>query len=446
MAPATTPAFDGRRGYAASRLPAWAALPLIVLLAACPDKNGDSRSPGGEVGDLQNAAALAEGDPLKVWPAQDANRPVLLYVDRSQSMKGFLDPEYPTRVPTDYRSVLDGFEARLRPKQLFGFGDGVREQKRGGLGVLGSAGFYSDGNTEMEAVLRQVEMDSSRGSTHVIIGDGRRTDPTVADGQFIDMREVAERWTAGGGSFIVAASHAPFKPVKNDSSGCRGSAAEAEAGRETCPLYAFAFVAPGDQGRVTAALAATFADLFVTPLPAIPETGVRLAGTSRQDIALEPTWETHPQGAPIARVRGPAATNHPLRARIVVGDTTSPLGRGALAALRGRPLVPQVAARALTGDPAASPWQSSTGQGALLRPVKDDPLAIDFFTRGAKAPRVLYRLELRPAGAPAWLDAYDAERAGDTQRTYGLGRLFEVFRGQNPQSAPPALRLYVVVS
>ncbi len=423
------------------------ALPLIVLLAAC-ERDGDNRPPppGGEVGDLQNAAALADGDPLKVWPAQDANRPVVLYVDRSQSMKGFLDPEYPTRVPTDYRTVLFGFEARLEPAQVFGFGDGVPEEKQGGLGVLGDTTFYSHRNTEMEAVLRLVEMDSSLGSTHVIIGDGRRTDPTVADGQFIDMREVAERWTTGGGTFIVAASHAPFKPVKGDASGCRGSASEAEAGRETCPLYAFAFVAPGDQGRVTAALAATFEKLYVTPLPAIPETGVRLAASSRPDIDLEPAWEKSARGAPIARVRGPAATNQPLRAQILLADTMSPLGRGTLAALRGRRLVPQVSARQLMDNPAASPWQASTATGGLLRPVNDDPLALDFITRGADAQRVLYRLELRPTGEPAWLNAYDAERAGDTQRTYGLGRLFEGFRARDPQSAPPVLRLYVVVS
>ncbi|HYW14065.1 MAG TPA: hypothetical protein VE871_19020 [Longimicrobium sp.] len=418
------------------------ALPLIVLLAAC---EACDRPGGGEVGDLQNAAALADGDPLKVWPAQDANKPVVLYVDRSQSMKGFLDPEYPTRVPTDYRAVLSGFEARLKPAQVFGFGNGVREEKQGGLGVLGNARFYSDGNTEMEAVLQLVEMDSALGSTHVIIGDGRRTDPNAANEQFGQMRNEAERWTAAGGTFLVAASHAPFKPVKGDASGCRGSASDAAADRETCPLYAFAFVAPGDQGRVTAALAATFENLYVTPLPAILDTGVRLAATSRQDITLEPEWETSARGAPIARVRGSVATNQPLRAQIIVADTTSPLGRGALAALRGRQLVPQVSARQLMDNPAASSWQASTGTGALLR-LTDDPFAVDFITRGADAQRILYRLELRPAGEPAWLDAYDAERAGDTQRTYGLGHLFEGFSARDTRSTPPVLRLYVVVS
>ncbi|HST58024.1 MAG TPA: hypothetical protein VLK84_05040, partial [Longimicrobium sp.] len=355
-----------------------------MLLAAC-ERDGDNRPqpPGGEVGDLQNAAALADGDPLKVWPAQDANRPVVLYVDRSQSMKGFLDPAYPTRVPTDYRTVLSGFEARLRPARVFGFGNAVREERQGGLGMLSNAAFYSDGNTEMEAVLRLVEEDSSLGSTHVIIGDGRRTDPIAAIEQFGQMRNAAERWTAAGGTFIVAASHAPFQPVKNDASGCRGSASEAEADRETCPLYAFAFVAPGDEGRVTAALAATFEKLYVTPLPAIPETGVGLARVHRQEISLTPVWAKNGRAAPIARVRGTIVTRDPLRARIVVTDTISPRGRGAWAALRGRRLEPQVSVRTLADNPAAAPWKASDGKSGLLR-LTDDPLAVDFHSYGEK--------------------------------------------------------------
>jgi hypothetical protein len=446
MAPGNTRAIGGRRDPAASRFPAWAALPLIVLLAACEGcRNQNSGQPeGGEVGDLQRAAALADGDSMAVWPTQDAGRPVRLYVDRSRSMKGFLDPEYRTDVPTDYRSVLDGFEARLRPARVFGFGN-VLEETTGGLDVLGNAGFYADGNTEMEAVLDSVGADSTLGSTHVVIGDGRRTNPNTANGQFVRMRGAAERWTAAGGTFIVAASHAPFKPVEDDASGCRAPAADSAVDHRTCPLYAFAFVAPGDEGRVTAALAATFENLFVTPLPALAETAVRLAGSSTEAISLEPGWAKTRAGGPIARVRGAAASNRPLRARVAVSDTTSPLGRGALAALRGRRLVPQVSVRGLADDPGAVPWQTSAGKAALLR-LTGDPLAVDFITRGADAAPYLYRLELRPAGEPAWLDAYDAEAAGDTRRTYGLGRLFESFRAADPGTAPPALRLFVVVS
>ena len=90
----------------------WAALPLLLLLTACPPRPDE-----GEPVDIARAGALARHDSVRTWPATDAGRPVFLYVDRSQSMRGFLDPEYPTRVRTDYRSVLDGFDARLRPAQ-----------------------------------------------------------------------------------------------------------------------------------------------------------------------------------------------------------------------------------------------------------------------------------------------------------------------------------------
>jgi hypothetical protein len=427
-----------RDGVAAHRL-YFAAVPLIVLLASC---SGDGPPPEGV--DIARAVALAADDSLPVWPPADAGRPVLLYVDLSQSMRGFLDPEYRTRVRTDYRAVLDGFAARLHPARVFGFGNEVRPAE-GGLRVLGDPAFYSDGNTQMEDVLRRVETDSALDSTHVIIGDGRRTDPNSANGQFEQMRGVAERWTAAGGTFIVAASHAPFTPVPSDASGCRAVAADSIEGGETCPLYAFAFVAPGDQGRMAAALAATFEGLFVTPLPAFPPNGVRLAGSSTAAITLEPAWAKNARGAPIARVRGPAMSNQPLRAQVVVDDTTSPLGRGALAALRGRRLVPQVSVRGLADDSAAVPWTESAGNGALLLPT-NDPLTIDFITRGADAPRHLYRVELRPAGEPVWLETYDAEKAGDRRRTYGLGRLFEGFRALDPRASPPALRLYAVVN
>ena len=425
----------------------WTAFPLLLLLTACPggDDNGRPAAcdDGSEGCDIQRAEALARDDSVPVWPAAEAGKPVVLYVDRSQSMRGFLDPEYPARVRTDYRSVLDGFDARLHPSRVFGFGNEVRAAEGSGLGVLGDKEFYSDANTELEEVFPLLEADSTLGSTHVIIGDGRRTDPNSANTQYVRMRAAAERWIGQGGTFIVAASHAPFKPVAADPSGCRD--ATAAEGRETCPLYAFAFVAPGDEGRVAAALAATFDDLFITPLPAVAASGAGLASSGTGVLTLESRWARGPRGGSIARVRGSAETNQPLRASIVVRDTTSPLGRAALAGLRGRRLVPQLSVRVLADDTIASRWQDSPARGALLRPT-DDPLAYEFFSRGPTAPRYLYRIQLHPAGDPAWLERYDAERAADAQRTYGLGRLFESFRARDPRTAAPVVRLYAVVN
>jgi hypothetical protein len=310
--------------------------------------------------------------------------------------------------------------------------------------VLGNRGFYEDGNTELEKVLPRVLGDSLLASTHVIIGDGRRTSPDAANGQFTDMRAAAEQWTEAGGTFIVAASHAPFKPVPGDPSGCGG--AEGDTVRATCPLYAFAFVAPGDEGRVAAALAATFDDLFVTPLPGIAPTGVHLAGRDSNGITLERAWTKNARGEPVARVRGASQSNQPLRARVAVDDTASPAARGAWAAVRGRRLVPAVHVRALASDSASVPWTESKG-GGLLRPDADDMLAVDFITRGAAGQPYLYRLDLHAAGAPAWLEAYDAADATDARRrTYGLGRLFESFRARDPRAAPAVLRVYAVVN
>jgi hypothetical protein len=427
-----------------------AAFPLLFLLAACPRDGANPPTPSCEEGsegcDIQRAQGMVRDDSVPVWPTAEAGKPVILYVDRSQSMRGFLDPEYPTRVRTDYRSVLDGFDARLRPSQVFGFGNEVRPAEGGGgLGVLGNKGFYSDGNTELEEVFPRIQADSALGATHVIMGDGRRGDPNAANGQFVSMRAQAERWIAAGGTFIVASSAAPFRPVENDPAGCRASG---EASEQTCPLYAFAFVAPGDQGRVAAALAAVFQNLYVTPLPAVREADVKMSAPGTAQITMEPSWAKAPDGTPIVRVRGNAATNVPMRASLALRDTASPLGRAALLAIRGRRLVPAVAVRTLASDTAASPWRPSPATGSLVRPVADDPFAYDFLSRGTgrEVPRYLYRLELHPAGEPSWLEAFDAESASDALRTYGLGRLFESFRARDPGAAPAVIRSFVVVN
>lgn len=419
----------------------WAAPPLLCLLAGA-SCHGDGQT--SEPLEIAYAQAMVRDDSVATWPTAEAGKPVILYVDRSQSMRGFLDPEYPTRVRTDYRSVLDGFDARLKPSQVFGFGNEVRAAAGGGLGVLGNKEFYSDGNTQLEDVFPVLQADSALSATHVIIGDGRRGDPNAANGQFVAMRAQAERWIAAGGTFIVASSAAPFHPVENDPAGCRASG---EASEQTCPLYAFAFVAPGDQGRVAAALAAVFQNLYVTPLPAVPETGIRMSSEGTAQISLEPGWAAAPDGTPIVRVRGSTFTNKPIRATLALGDTTSPLGRAALLAIRGRRLVPAIAVRTLMSDPAASPWRPSPATGSLMRPT-DDPFTYEFTSRGAEAGvlRYLYRLELHPAGEPSWLEAFDAESASDALRTYGLGRLFESFRARDPGAAPPVIRSFVVVN
>lgn len=422
------------------RRPALVALSMLLLGAAC-DKPQISQKQH-----MDWAAALADGDSLAVWPARDANRPVVLYVDRSQSMRGFLDTAYFARTRTDYRSVLDGFVARVHPARLFGFGSAV-EAASGGLRVLGDKDFYTDGNTQMEDVFPLIAGDTALASSHVIIGDGRRTDPDVAIGQYVEMRELAEAWIDRGGTLVVATSDAPFEPVREDPSGCR---AGASTGRKACPLYAFAFVAPGDQGRMTEALAANFEHLFVTPLPALPDT-IRLspaapAGGS-PGLSLTSAWTRAAAGGTrIARVRGTAVnTSQPLRAEVVMIDTVSERMRAMGQALGGTGLVSSLAVRRLDENPAAAPWGASTGAGTLLRPT-DDALAFEFFSHGPSADPLLYRIELHATGKPAWLGDFDAEQASDARRTFGLGRLFTGFGARDALRTPPVARLYVVVN
>jgi hypothetical protein len=198
---------------------------------------------------------------------------------------------------------------------------------------------------------------------------------------------------------------------------------------------------------VAAALAAVFQNLYVTPLPALPERGVGWSAQKAAQITFRQEWAAAPDGTPIARVRGSAATNVPLRASLALRDTTTPLGRAALLAIRGRRLVPALTVRTLVANPDASPWRPSPARGALMR-TAGDPFTHEFFSLGPgdDVPRYLYRLELHPTGEPSWLDAFDAASASDALRTFGLGRLFEGFRARDPATMPPVIQSFVVVN
>ena len=102
------------------------------------------------------------------------------------------------------------------------------------------------------------------------------------------------------------------------------------------------------------------------------------------------------------------------------------------------------ASRTLSDDTTPQ-WRPSSASGALMRPGRD-AFSYHFVSRGAGVARSLYRLQLHPAGAPSWLDAFDAESAADARRTYGLGRLFESFRAADPLAAPAVVRAYAVVN
>ena len=407
------------------------------------------RSAQGEAGDLALARCLATPElvPDKAGPGA----PVTVYFDRSGSMRGFLDPSYPTRIRTDYRSVIDRLVVGLTPSRGFSFGSELRSIEPT-LATLGARDFYSDKDTRTEQALAEVGRDSTRSSSHIIVGDGRRGSPTAGDAQYVRMREVADRWIAGGGSFIVATSLAPFKTVPTDPSGCRVSTVPTTGDLQTCPLYAFGFVAPGDGARIVATLASVFQHVFIWPSPTIPpaELAVMPADPARRDVRVERRWATAAKGTPIVRVRGDSATNRTLTATIAVRDTSTAEGRGFAAILASQEVEIQAYSRGFNPAAATQAWMPVEARGALVRPGTrgdDGALTLDFVTRGAAGPVSMFRIDLVPAGTPSWLEQFDAEDASDVVRTYGLGRLFESFRTRaKVGNLAPFGRFFIVAS
>lgn len=422
-------------------------LPGVILallgIAACATEDGacDTAGLSPEERDRQLATCLALDAALETWPSTRNQAPVVLYVDRSGSMRGFLDPDYPARA--DYRGVLDRLIVALQPGQAYGFGTSLQSIGTS-LGTLGDRSFYSENNTELEDALERIAEDSAASSTHLIIGDGRRSDPNHAIEQYVRMRRLARRWIGQGGSFMVAASQAPFNPVAGDPAGCR-SPGEADA--MTCPLYAFVYIAPDQETRVVSTFAAseTFEHFFIWPLPAASPTRV-VVEQQQREIGVEPGWETAENGEIIARVRGDAFTNVPARGRLELVGADDAAGRAAREALAGHSLRSQAYVRPLRESALESSWETTGGPGSLVRPVTDEPGVLEFLSHGPNADRHLYKVERYPTGEAPWLSDFDAQSATDEVRTYGLGRLFELFRSLATEGAAPVQRAYIVVN
>ncbi|HYH79617.1 MAG TPA: hypothetical protein VEX86_07460 [Longimicrobium sp.] len=387
----------------------------------------------------------------RAWQPGRLVHPVAVYADRSRSMRGFLDPAYPTRV--DYRSVIDGLQARLAPRRVYGFGSRVRVEPNAGLEVLGNREFYGDHDTEMEEALDSIAADSLRTWSHVVIGDGRRSDPNLAHRQFVRMRELALQWSRGGGIFLVAVSRAPFHVVQGDPSGCH--AATAGASRDSarqCPLYAFAFAAPGDGIRIATDLSGLFEHVWGYPLPTAPLGAVALQPDepdAEPSVGYDPTWLSGPPTVPKLEAAVPATRR--FRLDLAAVDTTTPAGRLLGRLLAASPRM-ELNARPVTADSIATPWARQDGRSGPVR-VGADGTAVDVFSPGGddclsvrkgEPCGTLYRIEVRVPGAPAWLSAVEAREAADAERTFGLGRLFAPFLPLAGTS-PPLARTYLLV-
>jgi hypothetical protein len=410
-------------------------LVLLVSLTACPPK-------GTEAGDRAAATAAAVSPPLVTWDSGGERSPVVLYIDRSGSMRGYLDPEYPSQVKTEYRSVIDGLVAGLQPS-AFGFGTVLRPVSAS-LGALGDLSFYSDNNTLLEHVLDRIQLDTLFASSHVIVGDGRRSNPNSANHQYVRMRELATRWIEAGGTFMVAASMAPFRMIPNDPAGCRAPPGGVIS---TCALYAFVYAASGDEARIAAILAGRFEHLFVWPVPALPPGSLVMHGPPASPaIRIERAWQRANDSTPIVRSRGLSFTNLPVRAHLIQSDTLSVAGATHASILRGHTIRATVVVKPLATH-AASDWAPVPATGSLVRLTGSDPLGVDLTTHGANHHRFVYRIELFPDGTPTWLERFDAGNAADRVRTYGLGRLFEQFRYVAEHGpVPPIGRVYVVAN
>lgn len=413
----------------------------IASGSSCPGAQQE-----GEPGDIALAKCLATPALPAQASVQAAPSSVVVYVDRSASMRGFLDPGYPAQTPTDYRSVIDEVIVGLHPTSGFSFGASVRPIVPS-LATLSSKGFYNDRDTRMEDVFAAIGQDTGEVSSHVIVTDGRRGSPGLAIAQFVNMRDLAERWIAGRGSLAVATSLAPFKTVSSDPSGCRRGDS-ADGAQQTCPLYAFAFIRPGEQAVMLARLAGAFEHVFTWPVLTTPSDRLAIAPPepATPELQFQPRWSVASGGAPIARARGDAPSTKLHRMQVTVVDTTSTVGRGYWAALGGFEVIPIVAARALRLDAIQQKWQPVSGVAALVQPAPDGR-ALRIGTHGQSGQKALYRVDLMPTGEPSWLSEFDAVNAHDVVRTYALGRLFESFRIQAKSvGVQPAARVYVVVN
>lgn len=360
--------------------------------------------------------------PQHPLPAQAPVR-VVLYVDRSLSMIGYLDatssnPAQALRSgASNLRTTLDRLLALGgSDRAVVGFGKAARPLADVDVGELVSQGFYNEMETRTEDALALVRRDSGRTAAHLLVTDGRRDDDKSATAQYQQIGALAAWWTERGGVFAIAASMAPFRQVPRDRTGCRPAA-------ERCPLYVFAFLPAGDAERALAALDEVSDHLYAYPSPG--DSALRITHDPAPAAAVD--LSVVRQRPFVAGVRARGEANQGVTATdILVFDAGASAARFALDdslvwALDEAPLPS-------SGEPAWSdagnganarvkPGVLAAGEGHLLRL----PLTAHAY---AGAPPTLYRIRVSSAGRPRWLGEYEAARQGDALRTYGLLALF----------------------
>jgi hypothetical protein len=391
------------------------------------------------------AAELADDQPLPTWAERATPaHGVAVYFDRSASMCGFLDPTFAATNPKDYHGVLDRLIVGLSPARAFAFGAKLQSIPAR-MATIADQAFCTDRDTRTEDALAEVTRDTALTYDHVLVTDGRRGSARAARGQYVAMRELAASWIARGGTVAVGATLAPFHPVPGDPSGCR-RAGEQDRDAATCPLYAFSFVAPGDETAITGTLADVFEHVFVWPVRSAAPLALVVPQAANASIDVRTSW-TSRAGQPIARARGRELTAIPTLGRIEVANGSTWAGKAAQAVVRGERMSAEVSVRPLTK--AAPGWQPTGASAALVQVAPPDTLRLTSY--GPPSPGTpsayIYRVELIPTGEPTWLSQFRATDTYDSTRTVGLELLFEQFKDQAQRSKPaPVGRLYVVAN
>ena len=334
-------------------------------------------------------------------------------------MRSFLDPEY-SGGQEHYRFALDRLLANLSPVATFGFGDRLRPISSS-LEVLGNRDTYRDRNTRMEAALRAIASDAEADTTHIILGDGRRTNPNTANGQYTTMRDLVAEWIDRGGTFAVSMSFAPFRPIPGDPAGCHRDATATAESPLTCPLYAFAFVRAEDASTLAVRFVESFEHTFMLPAPVVHPSQLVLRATDpRGQIAFDRRWATAPGGIPIAHV---SAAERSSRRSAVQVDSANSEGVEAQRLPFLRSLEPdrRIWQASLSG---AGVWRRVSGPAAPVADSTGNEIVLRVLSRGEDAQLVLYRVDLVPLAIPGWLRALDSQDISDRVSTFGLGRLF----------------------
>lgn len=418
--------------------------PLAVtfgLLAACGGKAGDA-DPCPPLIERIRACVETAAQPIepsrRLPPPRPA--PVVLYVDRSGSMTGYLDVEYTDSMlsmhagASNLRTTLSHLLAVGEEEtRVYGFGDSLTAlphmEESQAMQMLVRQDFYEDGDTRTEEALARVRADSTRSSVHLIITDGRRGTGDAAIAQYQQMGRVAAWWTSSGdsaGVFAVIASTVPFRQVRGDSAGCWQSAPGAASG--SCPLYIFAFAPAGAAERVLTRLAELNGRMHVHP------------AVSDERNRIEYTTAGPPSGGEVAVLhtsplvigfRSRAPQNRVVQAKVNVSVHAN--GSAARFSL-GDSLYWSMDQAALTGrTPSWTPvhdvsqaWvqpgdlAASSGTATLTLPV-------DLRTRAGRG-ATLYRVQVLSRGRPRWLGQVAAVQQRDSVRTYGLSAIFDQLR------------------